>query len=246
MRILLLMVLWYTLSGLVLAETSGFELEQLKPGVYLVKDELLTEDYGRVVCNGLLYVVGDEALVIDTPHTVKLSRELIERVKTEFGARVVGVVIGHTHVDSMGGLAAFQELGIPSYSSLTTQEKATKLDLPIPAAAYETGLGLRVGGKEVRCGYFGPGHTVDNAVTYLVEEKVLFGDCLLRAAGAGKGYLDEADVGQWAQTVQMVKEAFPKTEIVVPGHGAVGGPDLLDYTIELFRPTQDPTKLSQP
>ncbi len=225
------------LTSQALAETSdGLEIEELKPGVYLVRDYLSTQDYGRVDCNGLLYIVDGEALAIDTPHTEALAEVLIERVKTQFGAKITGVVIGHTHADSMGGLAAFQKAGIPSYSSLATQEKATRQGLPVPNAGYDSSLKLRVGGKTVQCHYFGPGHTGDNAVTYLEEEKVLFGDCLVKAQGASKGFLGDADVGRWSQTVSKVKEAFPDAQMVIPGHGAPGGTELLDYTIELFTP----------
>lgn len=237
MRTLFLLALIAALTPITLAETSEpLEIEELKPGVYLVRDYLSTQDFGRVDCNGLLYVVNGEALVVDTPHTEALSEVLIERVKTQFGAKITGVVIGHTHADSMGGLAAFQKAGIPSYSSLATQEKAGRQGLPIPTAGYDSSLELRVGGKTVRCRYFGPGHTDDNAVTYLEEEKVLFGDCLVKAQGASKGFLGDADVEQWPQTLGKVKVAFPDAQIVVPGHGAPGGTELLDYTIELFTP----------
>lgn len=225
------------LTSIALAETSEpLEIEEIKPGVYLVRDYLSTQDFGRVDCNGLLYIADGEALVIDTPHTEALSEVLIERVKTQFGAKITGVVIGHTHADSMGGLAAFQKAGIPSYSSQATQEKAIQQGLPVPTAGYGSSLELRVGGKTVRCRYFGPGHTGDNAVTYLEEEKVLFGDCLVKAQGASKGFLGDADVERWSQTVSKVKETFPEAQVVIPGHGPVGGTELLDYTIELFTP----------
>ena len=237
MRAFLFLILLFTLTTVGLAQTSdSVELVELKPGVYLVRDYLSTQDFGKVDCNGLLYVVNGEALVIDTPHSEELSQVLIERVQSQLKAKIVGVVVGHTHSDSMGGLAAFQKLGIPSYSSAVAQRLASEQKLPVPAAGYESALELRVGGKTVRCQYFGPGHTRDNAVTYLVEEKTLFGDCLLKADGATKGYLGDAVVEEWSSTVGKVKAAFPEVEMVVPGHGKVGGPELLDYSIELFRP----------
>ena len=216
--------------------TKDVELEQLRPGVYLVRDYLSTQDFGLVDCNGLVYVANGEALVIDTPHTEALAEVLLTRIETELKAKVTGVVIGHTHADSMGGLAAFQKAGIPSYSSRAAQALAKEQNLPIPTAGYDERLDLRVGGKTVRCQYFGPGHTVDTAVTYLVDEKVLFGDCLVKANGASKGWLGDAKVSEWSNTVRKVREAFPDVEMVVPGHGKAGGKELLDYTIELFTP----------
>ena len=63
---------------------------------------------------------------------------------------------------------------------------------------------------------------------------MLFGGCLIKAQGAGKGNLADADVEAWPVTVKSVKERFKHAHTVVPGHGKHGGTDLLDYTITKF------------
>jgi metallo-beta-lactamase class B len=193
-----------------------------------------TDDFGLVDCNGVGYLVNGEALVIDTPATDVQSQALISKLQDELGARVIGVMIGHTHADSMGGLGAFHKAGINSYSSIATQRRARELGLPVPVVGYQTSLELRVADRVVRCVYFGPGHTVDNSVAYIVNERTLFGDCLVKALGVGRGFLGDANLGQWSVTVMKVREAFPEVELVVPGHGAVGNSELLDFTIEMF------------
>lgn len=213
---------------------DGVELVLVRPGVYLHRTYMSTNDFGKVDCNGLVYVVNGEALVVDTPPTAALSRALLARIQSELKAKVVGLSIGHTHEDSMGGLAVFESAGIPSYASRQTQVLARQKGLPVPRAGYDSQLELMVGGKPVLCGYFGPGHAPDTAVTYLVEEKVLFGGCLVKALGAGKGFLGDADLAQWSPTVRRVRQAFPDAQVVVPGHGAFGDAGLLDFTIELF------------
>lgn len=213
---------------------EGVELEEIRPNVYLHRSYLQTDDFGLVDCNGLVYVSNGEALVIDTPCNVAQTEALIEKIESELKSTVTGVVIGHRHADSMGGLQAFASRKIPSYSSISTQQKARDEKLPLPVAGFDSQLEVRVGDKLVRCGYFGPGHTEDNTVTYLVEEKVLFGDCLIKAQGASEGYLGDAKPEQWSATVEKVRKAYPDVEVVVPGHGAVGDRSLLDYTIELF------------
>ncbi len=52
---------------------------------------------------------------------------------------------------------------------------------------------------------------------------------------ANKGYLNDANVNDWAATVEKVKKEYPQVRVVVPGHGKYGNEELLDYTIELFR-----------
>lgn len=210
------------------------ELVALRPNVYLHRSYMKTDDFGTVDCNGLVYVVKGEALVVDTPSTQAQSETLIAKIRTELKAKVTGLVVGHTHADSMGGLEAFQKAGIASYSSIATQRRAAELKLPIPSVGYETALEILVGGRVVRCGYFGPGHAVDTSVTYLAAERVLFGGCLVKAAGAGRGFVGDADLGQWSATVTKVQQAFPEADLVVPGHGSCGDRGLLDFTITMF------------
>jgi metallo-beta-lactamase class B len=52
---------------------------------------------------------------------------------------------------------------------------------------------------------------------------------------ATKGFLGDANVKDWSATVRKVKQAFPSVKLVIPGHGEIGGQELLDYTIELFK-----------
>ncbi len=70
--------------------------------------------------------------------------------------------------------------------------------------------------------------------TYIPGEKVLFGGCLIKEVGAGKGNLGDANTEEWPDTVRKIKQAYPEVKYVVPGHGKVGGLELLDYTIGRF------------
>jgi metallo-beta-lactamase class B len=58
---------------------------------------------------------------------------------------------------------------------------------------------------------------------------------LIKELEATKGYLGDANIAQWSNTVERIKEQYPNIKIVIPGHGAIGGKDLLDYTIQLFK-----------
>ena len=58
--------------------------------------------------------------------------------------------------------------------------------------------------------------------------------CLIKEAKAGKDNLAEANVKAWPETVRKVKKKYPKVKKIIPGHGELGGIELLDYTIGLF------------
>ena len=57
---------------------------------------------------------------------------------------------------------------------------------------------------------------------------------MAKEMNAGKGFLGDANEKEWSNTIRKVKSTFPGMENVIPGHGKVGGPELLDFTIELF------------
>ena len=92
----------------------------------------------------------------------------------------------------------------------------------------------QLGDKTIEVRHFGPGHTSDNVVVWLPQEKLLFGGCLIKANGAGKGNLADASPEKWPKTVIKVRSAYPEAEVIVPGHGRHGGQELLNHTIVLF------------
>ncbi|SHG25907.1 subclass B1 metallo-beta-lactamase [Flagellimonas flava] len=210
-------------------------IEKLSANTYVHISYLQTDSFGNVACNGLIYKNGNEVIVFDTPTTDAASEELLTWISSELKAKVVAIVPTHSHDDCLGGLVAFHEAGIPSIANSLTKEFALKNEMTVPQKGFQHQTNIRVGNESVSCIFVGPGHTLDNIIGYIPAEEVLFGGCLLKSLGAGKGYLGEADVPQWPITVNKVKTKFPNLKWVVPGHGKSGKTDLLDYTITLFQ-----------
>jgi metallo-beta-lactamase class B len=134
----------------------------------------------------------------------------------------------------VAGLAAFHQQGIPSYAHTATIALARSTNKTVPQNGFDQEREFKVGRKEVVTAYLGAGHTKDNVVGYFPGDQVLFGGCLIKELGAGKGNLEDANTAAWPSTVAEVKKAYPKAKIIIPGHGQPGGPNLLDYTIKLF------------
>lgn len=219
----------------VLLDNDLLKIEELKPGVYLQISYLQTEDFGKVGCNGLIYVNNGEAAVFDTPANEEASEELLDFIEKTLKAKTVAVIINHFHDDCLGGLNAFHQRGIPSYATSLTAYLAKKEENNIPQQVFSDSLNLKIGNGFVQNTFFGAGHTYDNIVSYLPAEKVLFGGCMVKEVGASNGYTGDADMTQWSKTIQKVKAHYPGVEIVVPGHGKTGGTALLDYTSTLFK-----------
>ncbi|GAB4417626.1 MAG: BcII family subclass B1 metallo-beta-lactamase [Bacteroidia bacterium] len=207
----------------------------LSPSVFIHRTYTQTESFGRVGSNGLVYVVGSSCYVFDTPMRPDHTETLLSYLEDSLGLRVEGLIVNHFHDDCLGGIEAFHRRGLPSYAGARTQALARARDLPLPQHTFRRHLRLDLGGQTIECYYPGAAHTRDNIVCWLPGERVLFGGCMVKAVGAGRGNLADADVTAWSHTVRRVKQRYPDATLVVPGHGAHGGTELLDFTIDMFQ-----------
>jgi metallo-beta-lactamase class B VIM len=113
----------------------------------------------------------------------------------------------------------------------------TTLALPVPdpiAGIDSIGAVARIGAVEVF--YPGPAHTRDNVVVHIPSAGVLFGGCAVRELGTrSRGNVADGDTLEWPASIARARDRYAGVHLVVPGHGEVGGAELLDHTISLFR-----------
>jgi metallo-beta-lactamase class B len=191
--------------------------------------------FGRVACNGLLYINQNEAVVMDTPPNDEISEQLLAWISEEFPeTKVTAVVVNHFHSDCLGGLKAFHAAGAKSYASRLTCTLAEQNSAVVPQIAFDKKMKIKIGDQEVICDYPGEAHTRDNIVTWIPEEKILFGGCMVKSVNAEKGNLADANEKEWTKTISKVKNKYKRAKIIIPGHGQAGGLELLDYTMQLF------------
>ena len=213
-------------------------IERISERVYQHTSFFDSESFGNVPCNGMIVVSEGEAIVFDTPTSGAVSLELIDWVEDQLHCSVKAVVPTHFHQDCLAGLDEFHRRQIPSYGYRRTIDLARQNGSTPPQNSFYQPLNLPVGDQEVNIAFVGEGHTKDNVVAYFSAENVLFGGCLVKEVGAGKGNLEDANVDAWPITVAQLKERYPAVKIIVPGHGKRGGSELLDYTCTLFASPQ--------
>ena len=207
--------------------------------------------------NALLVEMLDGSLVLcDAPSHAAATRELLAWVDAHFGRRIAAAVPSHYHADASGGNEVLIAAGIPVYGSEETARwvasggAANRAQLiedfrekPAIAAAFEatTIVGpdhtfpdgethvLTFGEEEVHIVDPGPGHAVDNVVTWFPSLGVLFGGCMIKS-GDNIGYTEDADLDHWPEAVRSLQALEP--DFVIPGHGRRRfGADLLANTI---------------
>jgi metallo-beta-lactamase class B len=216
-------------------KSDNLEVSKLAENVYQHISFLKTQDFGKVSCNGMIVVDGAEALVFDTPADAAASEELISWIESALKSKVKAVVATHFHADCLAGLDVFHAKNIPSYAQALTLKLAAQKQFPIPMHAFDRSLSFTAGRTRVSVEYHGAGHTQDNTIAYVPSAKIMFGGCLVKEQGAGKGNLEDADTAAWPGTVQRIKTRYPNVKLIIPGHGAAGGIKLLEYTRDLFQ-----------
>lgn len=215
--------------------TETLKIAPISENSFVHISYLNTDDFGKVACNGFIYMVGNEAVVFDTPTDNEVSKELLNWLSDSQNADVKAVVINHFHIDCLGGLQAFHDSDIPSYANNKTISLAKSQGKIVPKNGFDGRNELQVGGKKVINRHFGEAHTVDNIISYIPDEELIFGGCMIKSLNASKGNLEDANIDEWSNTAQKIKDAYPNLKTVVPGHGKHGSMELLDYTMKLFK-----------
>ncbi len=192
---------------------------------------------GPFPSNGMVVFGKRRTVLIDTAWSVADSDLLltgVDRVAPPTRSKLL--VVTHAHDDRMVGLPALRAQGVASLGFRQTVQDALARGLVAPDATFG-GREKRIsaGGKTVTLYHPGPAHTRDNIVAFVEEDGVLFGGCMIRAMGStALGNTADADLAAWPHSARAVKARFgAKVRHVIPGHGAPGGPELLDHTIAL-------------
>ena len=227
--ILFLIVLTLSSFGQIFTISDGLAVTKISEHVYIHTFEN---------SNGIIVVDNGEAIIVSTPPSDKATGDLIKWTQEQLHTKIVGYVIDRWHPDAMEGLDVVQELGIKSYSYELTRTIAKEKGLPVPDIGFAPKSELEVGNEKIICHYFGPAHTADGIVVWIPKEQILFGGNEIRNFGGWVGNIGDANLKEWSNTIENVKKEYGSAQIVIPGHGKYGGAELLDYTINLYKPNK--------
>jgi len=214
--------------------TKDIELIKISEQAYVHVSYAEIPPYGRVASNGLIFINGHEAFLFDTPVTEAQTKDLVTWIRDSLKLKIVGFVPNHWHKDCMGGLAYLQSLKIKSYANQKTIDIAKAKHLPVPDNGFKDSLQLKLGNILIKCYYFGAAHTLDNIVVWIPSERILFPGCMIKSMDAKDlGNTADGDLSAYPKTIDKVINKFPSAQIVIPGHGAIGGVELIRHTKEL-------------
>lgn len=196
------------------------------------------------------WIIGQRAtLVIDTFASERRTVELLDSVhatRRAAAASATGllVVLTHAHGDHANGAGLLEAAGATIYAAVNTGEELLKYGIQrfpgllatpdwgavIPPSTFTPLADTQIfdlGGTTAEIATLSdPAHSAGDVFVHLPQQRILFaGDLVwngvtpLALNGSVTGWLDQMD---------SLASRQPLT--VVPGHGAVGGPDLIDST----------------
>ena len=184
--------------------------------------------------NGLVIEGAHSVLLVDTGYNDRDANAVLELMRGAIPQRKPIICLGtHAHNDRIGGLEALKAAGAQTFVHQMTQADAPLRDLPLAQHVW-TGRLRRfgIGGRGVEIFYPGPAHTRDNMVVWDEHTKTLFAGCMVRdMSWTSLGNVTDANIPAWPGSVEAVQSRYgARLARVVPGHGLMGGAELLAHT----------------
>lgn len=212
-------------------------LEQVADGVYAY----VQPDGGWCLNNAGVLVADGRSLLIDTAATERRILLLREAVASVADGEPDVIVNTHHHSDHTFGNSFFgPRTTIIAHEQTRSESAAAGLGITalwpdvawgavsvrLPTVTFAESLSLHVGGLRAELFHPGPAHSTNDTVVWLPEERVLFtGDIAMSHVTP---YVLMGSVAGSLAALGRLIELGPR--VVVPGHGPVGGPEILEKT----------------
>jgi len=199
--------------------------------------------------NNTGFLVGERGVVsIDACATERRTRAYLDAIRSVADRPVHTLVNTHHHGDHTYGNFLFgggvtivaQErcrtealgLGLPNFPGVWAGPDWGALELAPPFLTYTDGVDLWVDDLRCEVRYAGvPAHTTNDSVVWIPDRSVLFtGDLLFHG---GTPFLLMGSLSGALQAVEGLKSYGART--LVPGHGGVCGPELIDDVLGYLR-----------
>lgn len=224
------------------AENPRVVLTPLRGHLYVAEDYFYSKE------NSVVYVGENSVTVVGatwSPETAKLLASEIAKITKK---PITEVIDTNYHPDRAGGNSYFKSIGAKIISTKMTRElleahwdemvryvqkgipSYPTLPLVLPDKTFAGDFELQ--GGAVKAIYLGPAHTPDGIFVFFPEEKVLYGNCILKEQ---LGNLDFADRTEYPRTLEKLKRLDLGFTTIVAGHWSpIHGPELIDQYLELL------------
>lgn len=205
--------------------------------------------------NNTGFVVGNDAVVaIDTCFTVRRSRALRSAIERAVPGKPVKTLVNtHHHGDHTHGNMVFAPgativghercrdeviaTGVGTTAMWPNVEWGEIVVTP-PSVTFSERMSVFVDDLELQLNYVGPAHTTNDVIVWVPERKVLFtGDVIFNG---GTPFALFGSIAGWLDSLEVLRDLGAET--LVPGHGPVCGPEVIDAVGNYLRFVQEAAK----
>ncbi|GAB3503901.1 BcII family subclass B1 metallo-beta-lactamase [Spirosoma knui] len=192
-----------------------------------------------VPSNGLIIRTKEGVVLVDTgwdsDGNTDNTRQLLQWVADSLHQPVRLCIVTHAHEDRVGGISELRKAGIRVVSTPLTARKSVTLGYQAPDGILPADTTFTIGDVPIRCYFPGEGHTSDNIVVWLPNQRILHGGCFVKSVAAfGMGNVADANLNEWGNSVRRVIKEFGTANVVVPGHESWGDTQSLEHTLRLL------------
>lgn len=192
-----------------------------------------------VPSNGLIINTVDGVVLIDTGWDTKddtdNTQQLLRWVADSLHQPVRLCIVTHSHDDKVGGISALRKAGVRVISTPLTAQKTVQAGYESPEGILPNDTTFTIGQVPIQTYFPGAGHTSDNIVVWLPNQQILHGGCFVKSVSAfGLGYIGEANLSEWGNSVRRVMNQFGTAKLVIPGHEEWTDTKSLEHTLQLL------------
>ena len=196
--------------------------------------------------NNAGFLPGSEGVtVIDTCFTERRTRELVAAIGTVTDQPLRTLVNTHHHGDHTHGNWLLPGTTVIGHELCRQEVLASgtiaetlfpgvewgEINVRPPFVTFDDRLTIHVDERRVRLEFMGPAHTTNDIVGWLPESRTLFAGDLVFSGGT-----PFVVMGSVAGSLAALERLHAlDAETIVPGHGPVRGPDVLDEQVAYLR-----------
>lgn len=237
MRKLVSIILFFLLMPKSFGQTGNppLQISRLTGDFYVYKT---FHDYkGTLISANAMYLVTDKGVVLfDAPWDKSQFQPLLDSIKSKHKKDVLMYFATHSHEDRAGGLEFYRQKGIKTYIIKLTDEILKDKNEKRAEFVIPNDTVFSIGKYKFEVYYPGKGHAPDNIVVWFDKEKVLYGGCFIKSAEAKDlGYLGDASVNEWEQSIKKVQAKFKNPKYIIPGHDDWTDIKSLNHTLKLVQ-----------
>ena len=185
--------------------------------------------------NGIYIVADTGVIMIDTPWDTLQVEPLLDSIKKRHNKKVLYCIATHFHEDRTGGFDILKRKGIKTYSSLQTLQLCRNKNEKQAQRYFKKDTVFTSGKILVETFYPGHGHTEDNIVLWIKNEKILYGGCFVKSIENNSlGNIADANPEEWKKSLTKTIQKFPKPKYIIPGHFGWQSTKALKHTLKLI------------